>query len=171
MGWVVDRRTGPDDEYVVLGQLIGQFHRRTQRMYQRMSFDPPLERAAYTLLARLVGAGPARLTALAEDLALDLSTVSRQAGALQTAGLASRSPDPADRRAWVIAATETGREAFARHRRSWVGALRELLADWTPEERREFVRLFTRLNDSIAVPYGGSDPAGVRPRAREEETQ
>ncbi|MEV1287797.1 MarR family winged helix-turn-helix transcriptional regulator [Micromonospora sp. NPDC049679] len=167
----MDRQSGSDDEYVVIGQLIGEFYRHSHRLYQRLPFDPALERAAYTLLARLVRAGAARLTVLAEGLALDLSTVSRQVAALETAGLVSRTPDPADRRACVIAATETGREAFARHRQTWVGALRELLADWTPEERREFTRLFARLNNSIAVPYGGSVPAGSRPGAEEEEAK
>jgi DNA-binding MarR family transcriptional regulator len=167
----MDRQSGSDDEYVVIGQLIGQFYRHSHRFYQRLPFEPPLERAAYTLLARIVGDGPARLTALAEHLALDLSTVSRQVAALEAAGMVSRTPDPADRRACVIAATETGREAFSRHRQTWVGALRELLADWTPEERREFTRLFARLNNSIAVPHGGSDAAGTCPGTEGEEAQ
>lgn len=160
----MDRRGGPDDdEHVPLGLLIGQFIRNVNRFYQQLRLDPPLERAAYVVLARIVGGGPARLTGLAEGLGFDLSTVSRQVSALEQAGLVDRTPDPADRRAQVITATETGRAAFARHRRVWVGALRQVTADWTPHERREFVRLFTRLNDAFSEYEGQAGPAAAGP--------
>lgn len=158
----------PHDEFVELGRVISQFYRRAHLLYQRIEFDPPLERAAYTLLARIVTDGPLRLSTLACALVLDLSTVSRQVAALESAGLVARTTDPADRRASVIAATETGREAFARNRRRWVAALRDLMADWTPQERREFTRLFARLNHSIAPPGGGPDPGSGDPGTDEE---
>lgn len=166
----MDAATGdrPDDEYLELGRLISQFYRRGHLLYQRIDFDPPLERAAYTLLARIVADGPTRLSTLAGTLVLDLSTVSRQVAALEAAGLVERTADPADRRVSVIAVTETGRAAYVRNRGRWVAVLRELLADWTPEERRDFTRLFNRLNDSIAPPGGGPDP-GSREPGRDEE--
>jgi len=157
-----------DDEFIALGKQIGQFYRRAHLFYQRLRFDPPLDRAAYTLLARIVGDGPARLTALADDLVLDLSTVSRQVAALEAAGLATRTPDSADRRASVIVPTDLGRRTFGRNRAVWVAALRDLLTDWTPQERRDFARLFARLNENITARYGGTEPAAGCPRAEGE---
>ncbi|MEV0606430.1 MarR family winged helix-turn-helix transcriptional regulator [Polymorphospora rubra] len=149
----------PDAEYVEIGRSIGLFYRRVNLLYQRLRPDHGLERSAYTLLSRLGSAGPARLTALADDLELDLSTVSRQVAALESRGLATRTADPADRRASVITATATGTESYRRYRAQWVAALRGALADWTPDERDEFARLFARLNESIAVPPVVPGPA------------
>jgi DNA-binding MarR family transcriptional regulator len=94
------------------------------------------------------------LSVLAEDMGLDLSTISRQVAALEGASLVARTTDAADRRASVIAATELGDQVFTRNRDIWQAALRELLADWTPTERSEFARLFGRLNESIAAHAG-----------------
>jgi DNA-binding MarR family transcriptional regulator len=89
-----------------------------------------------------------------QDVCLDLSTVGRQVAALETAGLVSRTTDSSDRRESVIAATDAGLEIFSRNRKVWLSALRELLAGWTPGERADFARLFTRLNDNIAIRTG-----------------
>ncbi|MFV2022097.1 MarR family winged helix-turn-helix transcriptional regulator [Micromonospora sp. LOL_023] len=160
---------GPDAELIALGKQFGAFHRAVHLFYQRLRFDPPLERAAYTLLVRIAGDRPTRLSLLAEDQGLDLSTISRQVAALEAAGLATRTPDPSDRRASVIAPTDLGWQVFARNRAIWVDAVRDLLTDWTPDEMAEFKRLLTRLNDTIATRYGGTDPADRCPRVEEEK--
>jgi DNA-binding MarR family transcriptional regulator len=141
-----------EDEYLAIGRQIGQFFRRAERFHHGIHLtagDHPLERAAYGLLGRIASGGPGRLSTLAADMCVDLSTVSRQVAALEAAGLVRRAPDPADRRASLIEATETGAEVFARNRDKWIAALRHLLSDWTPAERREFARLFARLNDAM----------------------
>jgi DNA-binding MarR family transcriptional regulator len=141
-----------DDEYIAIGQQFGLFFRRAERFYQTAQLDVParpLERAAYGVLARIAGGGPQRLSTLAGGLCVDLSTVSRQVGALEAAGLVRRTPDPADRRASLIEATDTGADVFVQHRNKWVGALKELMADWTTAERQEFARLFARLNEAM----------------------
>jgi len=149
----------PDADVLAIGRQCGLFLRRADRFYADLRVATPgfeLERAAYVLLGQICTDGPARLSVLAEDVSLDLSTVSRQVAALEAAGLVARTTDSADRRASVIAATETGTEVFSRNREIWGAALRELLADWTPDERAEFTRLFTRLNESIAARTRGT---------------
>jgi DNA-binding MarR family transcriptional regulator len=134
--------------------------------YQRLALEPALDRAVHLLLVRIVTGGPARLSALAEDQMLDLSTVSRQIAVLESAGYVSRTPDPADRRASVIAATEVGAEVFRRNRVVWLAAIRDLFSDWTPAERAEFARLLGRLNESIATRASQPQPElGIRPPA------
>jgi DNA-binding MarR family transcriptional regulator len=142
-----------DDEYAALGRQFGLFFRRADRFYhqcvQRDASEYPLERAAYGVLGRIANGGPERLSALAADLCVDLSTVSRQVAALEAAGLIRKAIDPTDRRASLIELTLTGAQVLARHREKWLGALREVLADWTPAERQEFARLFARLNQAM----------------------
>jgi len=145
--------TEAEDELQAIVRQFGLFFRRAYRFYQGLHLHdegPHLERAAYQALSRIASDGPVRLSALAQDLCVDLSTVSRQVATLESAGLVRRTPDLSDRRASLIEATQTGAEVFARHRDKWLAALRDLLADWTPAERQEFARLFARLNDAIA---------------------
>jgi DNA-binding MarR family transcriptional regulator len=142
------------DDHVEIGRQFGIFLRRADRFYASLRVAPDgldLERGAYILLSRIASGGPARLSALADDVCLDLSTVSRQVGALESAGLVERSTDTTDKRAVLVGATASGQEVFARNRDLWLSAFRDLLADWTPAERAEFTRLFTRLNDTIAT--------------------
>jgi DNA-binding MarR family transcriptional regulator len=141
------------NDHVEIGRQFGIFLRRADRYYARLKTPPDgldLERGAYILLSRIAGGGPMRLSALADDVSLDVSTASRQVGALESAGLVARTPDPTDRRAMLIEATQTGQKVFARNQELWQSALRDLLVDWTPRERTEFARLFTRLNETIA---------------------
>ena len=146
------------DDYLQIGRQFGLFLRRADRFYCDLKIGDAgisLDRAAYLLLGRIVTDGPARLSVLADDLQLDLSTISRQVAALEAAQLVARTPDSADRRASVIAATEIGTDVYSRNKDIWLAALRDLLADWSPSERSEFARLFTRFNESIAAHAGG----------------
>ncbi|HEX6500390.1 MAG TPA: MarR family transcriptional regulator [Micromonosporaceae bacterium] len=148
----------PDDEYVELGRQFALFLRRAERFYaalrdERDGLD--LDRAAYLLLGRLVRRGPVRLSALAEDVCVDASTISRQVAALEAAGLATRTTDPADRRASLIEATGTGHQVFDRNRQRWLSAVEQLVADWTPAERSQFVALLRRINDTLGGRQAG----------------
>lgn len=142
------------DDHVVIGRQLGLFLRLVERMFADLK-EPPngldLDRAAYVLLGRIAGEGPARLSTLADDVRLDLSTISRQVAALEAAGLVTRATDSSDRRAWLIKATDAGYQTFVRNREVWLATMRDLLADWTDEERAEFARLFIRLNDAITA--------------------
>ncbi|WP_433213900.1 MarR family winged helix-turn-helix transcriptional regulator [Dactylosporangium sp. CS-047395] len=136
-----------------IGREVGRFLRLSERLFATLKWNEAgrgLERPAYLLLSRIAVDGPFRLSALAADVSLDLSTVSRQVAALETAGLIGRYPDPHDRRASLVEVTELGREVFAENRAQWLATWEELLADWTPEQREEFAALFARLNESIA---------------------
>jgi len=141
-----------DDLHLVIGRQLGQFMRRSDRFYTEIKGGGlELERAAFLLLGRINAGGPARLSVLAGDSCLELSTISRQVAALEAAGLVARTTDTSDRRASVIAATPEGERVYLRSKEVWLGALRDLLADWTPAERAEFARLFTKFNEAITA--------------------
>jgi DNA-binding MarR family transcriptional regulator len=145
---------GEPDDHVQIGRQLGIFVRRAERFWNCFRLEPDgptLERGAYLLLGQVAADGPRRPSAVAEAARLDLSTVSRQVAALEAAGLVIRAPDPTDRRAHLIEVTPAGHEVLDHNRERWQAVLRDLLADWTPRERAEFVRLFTRFNDSLAL--------------------
>jgi len=74
-------------------------------------------RTGYWLLVMVSEQAPLRLSDLAEQGELDLSTISRQIRDLVAAGLIARIPDPADGRAALLSLTE------------WTDEERDALAD------------------------------------------
>src|SRR2546430_4934070 len=107
------------DEHVQIGRQLGVLVRRVERFWATFRVEPDgpsLERGAYLLLAQLASDGPRRLSTIAEDVCLALSTVSRHVAALEAAGLVSRTPDPTDRLTSLIGATGDGHEQTTRNR-------------------------------------------------------
>ena len=120
-----------------------------RRMRQRLPGEE-LEFTAIVLLKTLLHRGPMRLSALATDLAVDASTVSRQVRHLEDRGLVERACDPDDGRASRIALSEEGRvrlESGGQRRRAYVA---QLLESWPPEDREQLRILLNRLNDDLA---------------------
>ncbi len=104
-----------------------------------------LDRAAYVILRFLQEAGPQNVSAVANRLNLDGSTVTRQVSAMHRDGLVERHPDPADGRGTVIAASPRGLEqveAVSTARRELYDVV---LKDWTGPERRELATMLERL--------------------------
>jgi DNA-binding MarR family transcriptional regulator len=115
-----------------------------------------LEKTAFHLLGQLVREGPLRPSAVAHLIRLDLSTVSRHVAALEGAGLVARDPDPADRRACLVRATERGEVILDRLRAARRARIQDALADWSAEDRRQLVRLLGRLNAAL---FGNEEAA------------
>jgi DNA-binding MarR family transcriptional regulator len=155
-----------DSEHAAIGRQVGRFMRLSERLFATLKWNEAgrgLERPAYMLLSRIAVDGPFRLSALAVEVSLDLSTVSRQVAALESAGLVRRAQDPSDRRASLVEVTALGGEVFAENRDRWLAIWAELLAGWTPEQRQSFAALFTQLNESITERLGQlHEPAAER---------
>lgn len=112
---------------------------------------PALERPAFVLLIRLSEQGPARVSTLAGCLQVDLSTVSRQLTALESAGWVAREPDLDDRRASLVRITDVGLAVLRANKEARRAAIREMLADWPEDDRADFARLLARMNSSMAA--------------------
>lgn len=105
-----------------------------------------VEHAASVLLAHLVTEGPQRISALAEAVHSDPSTVSRQVAPLIQRGLVGRRPDPQDGRAARLTATDTGRRVYDEHRRIRNQHTAAVLAGWSASDVHQLVTLLARLN-------------------------
>jgi DNA-binding MarR family transcriptional regulator len=82
---------------------------------------------------------------LAAGAGLDQSTVSRAVAALVVHGLVERRPDPADKRASILALTAAGRTALADAQNWYEGVLRNALADWPPADVETLTALLARF--------------------------
>jgi DNA-binding MarR family transcriptional regulator len=113
-----------------------------------------VERSTYVLLRRLAECAPVRLSDLAFDLGLDISTVSRQIAGLIERGLVRRGTDPDDARARRLELTGTGRDLLRRVRRGRQAWLADAIDDWSDDDRERLASLLDRLAGAIAGPGG-----------------
>ncbi|MFD4788456.1 MarR family winged helix-turn-helix transcriptional regulator [Streptomyces sp. NPDC058459] len=128
------------------------FARRARASAGRM--HPELSLVSYTLLGHLEERDGCRATDLASHYALDKSTVSRQVGALERAGLIERRLAPDDHRVQVLHLTDAGREILAQVTRSRRAAFRERLDDWPEDDLVRFAAYLERYN---AGAVGGTE--------------
>ena len=139
---------------VAMLMRLGEATRRSTELKPHRALD----RAAYVILRHLQAAGPQNVTALADRLNLDGSTVTRQVTALERDGLAERRADPNDGRGTVIEATELGLkqvDAVAKARRALYD---RLLQDWSADDRRQLADVLRHFNESAEAYMRASRP-------------
>ena len=111
-----------------------------------------------SVVIRLAKLGPMRVCDLAAELHLDQSTVSRHLAQLCEQGLVERTPDPTDRRAHVMRATDAGTAMARESITARVAMLEGLIADWSDTDRHDFARLITAFIQKLEQHI----PEGVR---------
>ncbi|MCJ7841266.1 MarR family transcriptional regulator [Lederbergia sp. NSJ-179] len=108
-----------------------------------------LERSAYVLLRQLSVEGPAGVKSLSEQLDLDISTVSRQAAALEQKKYIDKFPNPKDGRSYFYQITELGIKELEDNRQNRYDRLSEILTEWSDEEKQTFGLLLKKYNQTI----------------------
>lgn len=121
--------------------------RRMEALRRRFHYG--LERAHYLLLTLLERNDRQSVGALAEQVNLDASTVTRQVAAMKNAGLVEKHDNPDDRRGGFVTITEAGRDAAAEVRARRLERVEEVFRHWSEQDRREFARLTARYNDQL----------------------
>ncbi|MFE7135516.1 MarR family winged helix-turn-helix transcriptional regulator, partial [Streptomyces sp. NPDC057638] len=101
------------------------------------------------LLMRLWDAGPVRQSELIKVLDLDPSTVTKMLQRLEHSGHVRRSPDPHDRRAVLVEATEKSCALRVAVADSWAELERQTLQGLAEDEREEFVRLLGKAAENL----------------------
>lgn len=130
---------------------VGVLIRRIKRVIgeRAQAVHEDLQPASYLMLGYLAEQGPLRASAMAEVFHIDKGAISRQVQHLVELGLVARTPDPADGRATLVAATDDAVRRMAdvaEHRRKW---LDEQLGDWSDEELLDFVKVLGRYNEAL----------------------
>lgn len=118
--------------------------RALTRRYDEALAPSGLRTTQYALLATLERTGGLTLTALADELVLDRTTLSRNLDPLERAGLV-RVEQGADRRTRRVALTPSGEEKLALTRPLWRAAQDDLARAFGPE------RLGTLLREISAI--------------------
>jgi DNA-binding MarR family transcriptional regulator len=149
------------DILLVRGQELAHLllsRRLTAALYRHIAGGiPPVQLQALTVLAT----GDVRMHELARRLGLATSTVTRLVDRLEAAGLAERRSQRPDRRSVLVGLSAAGREALQTIRARLRALLGELLAELPPRERRELIRLLTKLLGSLRPQAPALRPASA----------
>ncbi|WP_214848491.1 MarR family transcriptional regulator [Exiguobacterium sp. s193] len=108
-----------------------------------------LDRASYLLLRQLSESGPVGVKTLARELQLDVSTVSRQAAALDQKKLVEKVRDESDGRAFFYHITSFGQEELTIYRTARLASIERLLTDWSGDDAETFGRLLQQFNREL----------------------
>jgi DNA-binding MarR family transcriptional regulator len=118
------------------------------RHYDRALAPAGLKTSAYSILSRLDREGAQTIGSLADGLAMDRTTLSREVAPLVERGLVEVRPGERDRRQKVLALTGKGRSLLKRARPLWSQA-QAGLADLFGLERTD--GLMTELHDLVGA--------------------
>jgi DNA-binding MarR family transcriptional regulator len=139
---------GSREVYDALEHELGVFMRRARAAADRLSraVHPELDSGAYGLLIYLRDHGTARPSDLAGYVGVGKATISRQVKVLEDLGLIERRPDPADKRAHLLALTAEGTRRLDAVRSARLEHFHERLSTWPEEDVRMLATLLARLN-------------------------
>ena len=102
--------------------------RRVSQIYDRHLEAAGLTITQYGLLAYLAATGETTIGALADKLAMDPTTLTRNLRPLIRQGLVTHEPDRRDRRVRCVSLSVTGRESFDAARPLWRAAQNQITA-------------------------------------------
>jgi len=139
------------DTTEVIGRELGTLVRGAKELHHLLSDsgNPVVYPPAFMLLSRIGEHGPIRLSALAGSVFLDVSTISRQVQDLEQAGWVVRERDPQDGRASLLRLSPEGTAVLDAGHDQRRRALRQMLGDWTDEQRTALADQLARLNQAI----------------------
>lgn len=122
-----------------------------RRFYQRLAgvAGVELERPVYLALKYLATNGAARISLLAHQHGVEVSTMSRHVTTLEAAGFVTKRPLPEDRRVALAEATDEGRNLVSRVEAERQRLFGEVLQHWEKSDVERFVALIERFNADL----------------------
>ena len=106
------------------------------------------------MMMRLWDCGAVRQSELIQSLGLDPSTVTKMLQRMEQCGYVRRSPDPADRRAVLVEATDAGLALRAGVEGAWADLEESTLAGLAPADRAELARLLGLVGGNLTEEAG-----------------
>jgi DNA-binding MarR family transcriptional regulator len=128
-------------------RYLAVHHRMFRAVNDEMSRSG-LSMARTKVLRRLQERGPSRQSVLAADFELSPHSITDIVDGLERQGLAERGPDPADRRAKLVAITAAGQSALDVANVTRERLLTQIFGALTQDDRATLLRLLGRLDEA-----------------------
>src|SRR4051812_14019961 len=126
---------------------------------QTAAVGASVTRAGYAVLRCLDETGESTMGDLARSCVMDPAAAARLVKTLDSDGLVERVSAGGDARFVRVRLTEAGRDIYRHVVDVRVDYLRKVLADWSPDDRADLVRLVDRLvGDLTTVPFHPAEP-------------
>jgi DNA-binding MarR family transcriptional regulator len=129
-----------------------------QTRFEDAVADLPGGIRGYQILSTVVHRDPPNQLALAAHLSIDRTVLTYLLDDLVAAGLVERIPDPADRRARKIVATEAGTQLLADFEKRVAAAEVDLLSGLSDSETGTLATLISRLALNVHRAQPGTSP-------------
>lgn len=143
-------------ETVDLDAAVSRVEHELGRLFARIrvswreaatTVHPDLQPLGYQVLTSIATGKATSAGAIIDRLQTDKTAVSRHVRQLEQLGLVESVPDPSDRRARVLVATELAQERVALARSRYEARLGERLRRWTAEDLDHFAELLAAFGD------------------------
>ena len=131
-----------------VGERYLAVHHRMFRAVNDQMSDCGLSMARTKVLRRLHEQGPTRQSVLAADFELSPHSITDIVDGLERLGLAERRPDPADRRAKLVAITEAGEASLAVANATWERLLTQIFGSLSLDDQATLLRLLGSLDEA-----------------------
>lgn len=122
-------------------KLLRQVHMRFAKFYSKKIASRQVTPPQYMMLMILLEEGAKKMNELADFLHVSTPAVTNLVDKLETAGYATRSPHPTDRRAHVIALTPSGTRFITALREEGLALLKDTIGTMSAADQ-EVVRRF-----------------------------
>jgi DNA-binding MarR family transcriptional regulator len=139
-----------------LGERYLAVHHRMFRAVNDAMSGCGLSMARTKVLRRLHEQGPTRQSVLAADFELSPHSITDIVDGLERHGLAERRPDPADRRAKLVAITDAGQASLDVANATWERLLTQIFGSLSEDDRVTLLRLLGSLDEAAQA---ATDPA------------
>jgi DNA-binding MarR family transcriptional regulator len=130
------------------GERYLAVHHRMFRAVNDAMSECGLSLARTKVLTRLAEQGPTRQSTLAADFGLAPHSITDIVDALERQGLAERRPDATDRRAKLVAITDTGEACLEVASAARERLLKQIFGALSQEDRATWLRLLDVLDDA-----------------------
>jgi DNA-binding MarR family transcriptional regulator len=131
-----------------LGERYLAVHHRMFRAVNEAMSGCGLSMARTKVLRRLHEQGPTRQSVLAADFELSPHSITDIVDGLERQGLAERRPDPADRRAKLVAITDSGQASLDVANATWERLLTQIFGALDEDDRATLLRLLASLDEA-----------------------
>lgn len=133
-----------------LGKWISVLHRYQLSALSRRLRPMGIGPGQYPILVAVCNSPGVRQDELAEELFLNKSSVGRAAYELERHGHLTRTPDPADKRALRLTATEKGLRGREEILRNYDIINQEMTEGFSEEEKQQLYALLLRASENVA---------------------